>query len=83
MTARLARLHRPPAVAAGGAGRWRARCRRLLVAWLAVPATVLAHGPVPAEPPTVANILFGWSFEPLILLPLVGSAVAWLRRCGA
>ena len=57
-----------------------------LVAWLVAPATVLAHGPVPAEPPTVTNILFGWSFEPLVLLPLVGSALAWIvavRRVNA
>ena len=57
-----------------------------LVAWLVAPATVLAHGPVPAQPPTVTNILFGWSFEPLVLLPLVGSALAWIvavRRVNA
>jgi len=87
MTARLARLHRPSAVAAGGVGAAAVvSIVASLVAWLAVPATVLAHGPVPAEPPSVANILFGWSFEPLVLLPLVGSAVAWfaaVRRVNA
>jgi len=91
MTARLARLHRQSAVAAGGAGAVAgavavASFAAALVAWLAAPATVLAHGPVPAEPPSVANILFGWSFEPLVLLPLVGSAVAWMlavRRVNA
>src|SRR6478672_3517875 len=91
MTARLARLHRPSAVAAGGAGAVAgavgvASFAVALVAWLAAPAAVLAHGPVPSEPPTVANILFGWSFEPLVLLPLVGSAAAWLtavRRVNA
>ena len=39
----------------------------------------LAHGPVPAEPPTVANLLLGWSFEPAVVLPLVAIALAWIR----
>jgi putative membrane protein len=53
---------------------------------LASPASALAHGPVPAEPPSVANLLLGWSFEPLIVLPLVALAVAWVaatRRVNA
>jgi len=89
MTARHARLHRPSAVAAGGAAAVAGATAVVvasLVAWLVAPATVLAHGPVPAEPPTVTNILFGWSFEPLVLLPLVGSALAWIvavRRVNA
>jgi hypothetical protein len=49
-----------------------------LVSGLAAPGAVLAHGPVPAEPPTVANLLFGWSYEPLVLLPLIGSVLAWI-----
>jgi len=50
----------------------------LLIAGLALPAAAFAHGPVPAEPPSAANLLFGWSFEPLVMLPLLGSAVAWV-----
>ncbi|HEX5015383.1 MAG TPA: cytochrome c oxidase assembly protein [Candidatus Limnocylindrales bacterium] len=53
---------------------------------LASPAAVAAHGPVPDEPPTVANLLLGWSFEPLITLGLLGAAVAWtaaVRRVNA
>jgi putative copper resistance protein D len=53
---------------------------------LALPAAALAHGPVPSEPPTVANLLLGWSFEPLVLLPLLGVGIAWLvavRRVNA
>ena len=42
----------------------------------ALPA--LAHGPVPADPPSVAGLLFGWSYEPAILLPLAGVAIAWV-----
>ena len=34
-------------------------------AWLAVASPVLAHGPVPPEPPTVGSLLLGWTFEPL------------------
>lgn len=57
-----------------------------LVAALLAPAAVAAHGPVPTEPPTVANLLFGWSFEPLITLGLVAAAVVWsvaVRRVNA
>jgi len=75
VTSRLASVHRRSVVAAGAAV---VAAGAAGVAWLAAPATVLAHGPVPAEPPSVANILFGWSFEPLVLLPLLGSALAWI-----
>ncbi len=39
---------------------------------------VAAHGPAPAEPPSAATLLLGWSFEPLVLLPLLATAAAWL-----
>jgi putative copper resistance protein D len=42
-----------------------------------VPAA-LAHGEVPAEPPSVAGLLLNWSFEPAVLLPLLVTAMAWL-----
>jgi putative copper resistance protein D len=66
---------------------WRAMAgaRRTLisaaVAWLAlVPlaAPALAHGEVPAEPPSPAGLLLGWSLEPAVLLPLLGVAAAWI-----
>lgn len=57
---------------------------RLVVAlaatWLSVvplAGPVIAHGEVPAEPPTAANLLLGWSFEPAVLLPLLAAATAW------
>ncbi|HKB27756.1 MAG TPA: cytochrome c oxidase assembly protein [Candidatus Limnocylindrales bacterium] len=37
---------------------------------------VLAHGPVPAEAPTVASLLLGWIFEPLPTLA-IGAATWW------
>jgi putative membrane protein len=43
----------------------------------AVPA--LAHGPVPADPPTLLNLAFGWSFEPFLILPLLAVAFLWTR----
>jgi putative copper resistance protein D len=58
------------------------------VGW-AVAATALAvtpaaaHGTVPAEAPNPGNLLLGWSFEPLLMLPLVAAAVAWWRLLGA
>ena len=50
------------------------------------PSTATAHGPVPDEPPTLANLVLGWSFEPLIVLGLLGAVVAWavaVRRVNA
>jgi cytochrome c oxidase assembly factor CtaG len=58
--------------------------RRLLVvlgsaaAALAAPAIAAAHGTVPADPPTVATLLLGWSVDPLIAGGLLAAAVAWL-----
>jgi putative membrane protein len=39
---------------------------------------VLAHGRVPAEPPTLLGLVFGWTLEPAVLLPLLAAAVAWI-----
>jgi putative membrane protein len=42
--------------------------------------SVLAHGGVvPTEPPTIANLALGWSFEPAILLPLLAAALCWVQ----
>jgi putative copper resistance protein D len=51
-----------------------------LASLLAVSATspVLAHGPVPAAPPTALGLLFGWTFEPAVLLPLLVAALGWI-----
>lgn len=40
------------------------------------PAT--AHGELPAGPPSAADLLFDWSFEPLVVLGLLGAAAGWL-----
>jgi putative copper resistance protein D len=45
----------------------------------AVAGTATAHGPVPPTPPDVANLAFGWTIEPAVLLPLAVAAVGWLR----
>lgn len=39
---------------------------------------VLAHGPVPAEAPTIASLLLGWTFEPLPTLAIVVATGWWL-----
>jgi len=55
------------------------------LAALAWPVVVLAHGPVPGEPPTLTNLLLGWSFEPAVVIPLGLAVVGWLalvRRVG-
>src|SRR5262245_5261289 len=46
---------------------------------LAAAGTASAHGPVPAEPPTAANLLFGWSIEPTVLLFLLLAGGIWIR----
>lgn len=43
------------------------------IGWLAFASPVLAHGPAPGEPPTLASLLFGWTFEPL---PTLGIGLA-------
>jgi putative copper resistance protein D len=49
-----------------------------LVGLAALPAAALAHGLAPAEPPTVAGLLFDWSFEPVVLLPVAMATVGWI-----
>ena len=44
--------------------------------WLAAAGPVAAHGPAPTEPPTLANLLLGWTFEPLPTLA-IGVALGW------
>ena len=44
--------------------------------WLAAAGPAAAHGPAPAEPPTLANLLLGWTFQPLPTLA-IGVALGW------
>ena len=57
-------------VVGGLVGGW------VLLAAAASPA--LAHGFVPSEPPTVGSLLFGWSFDPQVILPLAILAIGWI-----
>jgi putative copper resistance protein D len=53
---------------------------------LLVAPSVLAHGPAPAEPPSPASLLLGWTFEPLPTLGIVAALVWWswaVRRVNA
>jgi putative copper resistance protein D len=53
--------------------------------WL-LPGPVTAHGEAPDAPPTLASLVFGWTFEPAVVLPLVAAAWLWLvavRRVAA
>ena len=47
-------------------------------AFLAFPAAVVAHGPVPSDPPTLANLLLGWQFDPIVASGLVLAGVGWV-----
>lgn len=56
------------------------------VAWLVLAAPASAHGPAPAVPPDAANLLLGWTVEPLVALGIVVALVAWrwaVRRVDA
>ncbi len=46
-------------------------------AWLVLAAPVVAHGPVPDEPPNAANLLLGWTFEPLPTLAIAAALAGW------
>jgi putative membrane protein len=48
------------------------------VAALAWPVSALAHGVVPAEPPSLSNLLLDWHLEPTVAVPLLLAAVGWL-----
>jgi cytochrome c oxidase assembly factor CtaG len=48
-----------------------------LVALIAA-APARAHGTADVGPPDAAAFLFGWSFEPLVAIPLIVAAVAWI-----
>jgi cytochrome c oxidase assembly factor CtaG len=53
---------------------------------LAAPSAVAAHGVVTEGPPTIANLLFGWTFEPAVVIPLLASVLWWryaVRRVNA
>lgn len=82
--------HRTPAfpfaALVGRFGRLALLALPLAFAGLARPSAALAHGPAPAEPPTILNLLLGWSFDPWIWIPLVGSGFLWrwaVRRVNA
>ena len=56
------------------------------IVWLAGAAPAAAHGPVPAEPPSAATLLFGWTFEALPTIGIAVAAVWWwwaVRRVNA
>ena len=63
--------------------RWAAMRRSAaaagVVAALTVARTASAHGPVPSVAPDPLNLVFGWTIEPAVLLPLAAAAIAWVR----
>lgn len=80
------RWARQPAAIALGTGTRVAGVALVALLVLAVPSFAVAHGPAPAEPPTPLNLLFGWSFDPWIWIPLVGAGLLWrwaVRRVNA
>lgn len=46
--------------------------------WISAPVAVLAHGGVvPTQPPNLAILLFGWTFDPLVWLPAIVALLLW------
>src|SRR5262245_5376779 len=43
-----------------------------------LPTPVFAHGTVPAEAPSLGNLLFSWHVEPVVAIGLLVAVVAWL-----
>lgn len=64
---------RPPAIAGPAAA-----ASLLAAAWLAGAPAVQAHGDEVPPAPTVGSFLASWAFEPLVQVPLILAAVAWL-----
>ena len=50
----------------------------LTVAAIALPSAAAAHGPVPAEPPTLAALALGWHVDPLVAGSLLAAAAGWI-----
>jgi putative copper resistance protein D len=73
-----------PVMASRSGSRLRTVTRVMVgaLAWLATAATVAAHGPVQAEPPTPASFLFDWTFEPLPTLGIAVAALWWRWAVG-
>jgi putative membrane protein len=46
---------------------------------VAVPPIVAAHGPAPAEPPSIANLALGWTWPTLPTLGILAAALLWWR----
>jgi putative copper resistance protein D len=54
--------------------------------WLTGAMSIFAHGPAPTEAPSIANIVLGWTFEPLPTLGIAVSLLWWrwaVRRVDA
>ena len=45
---------------------------------LALPAAVAAHGPAPADPPTLQSLALDWQLEPSVVMGLIVAAVGWV-----
>jgi putative copper resistance protein D len=76
----------------GVSERFERRAKRLAafaggaITAVAVAGQALAHGPVPPDPPSLTGLLLGWSFDPVVVLPLAVLAVGWIaavRRVNA
>jgi putative copper resistance protein D len=53
-----------------------------VLSFMAAGAPVAAHGPVPPEPPTPANLLLGWTFPTLPTLAILAGLLWWAWAVG-
>ena len=56
-----------------------AACFAAALLALAGASTVWAHGTADVGPPDAAAFVFGWTFEPLVAIPLLVVALAWIE----
>jgi cytochrome c oxidase assembly factor CtaG len=50
----------------------------VLIVAVGAPSDAAAYGPAPASPPDLATLALGWTFEPLVAIPIMIFAVAWV-----
>jgi cytochrome c oxidase assembly factor CtaG len=58
----------------------------VVTGFVALPGPVRAHGAAGVGPPDLAGLVFGWSFEPMVAIPILAAALSWVvavRRVNA
>ena len=75
-------MSRPISLAIRRVSRFAAALTAAFATILVGAVPVSAHGPVPADPPTVASLLFDWTIEPIPALGIVAALLWWRWATG-